>query len=114
MLQSVDIFKPCKDKNHFIEQIQKSSLIDVYIAALECQVKFCARATRESLPHFQLWKNATSVLDAGCGPAAFANEVKDLLSNKQYLGIDVEQSFIHAAKKEELDPLKFKFENQDI
>ena len=42
---------------------------------------------------------ARNVLDAGCGPGSLINGIRDLLKNKRYLGIDLEQKFIDRAKE---------------
>jgi len=97
-----------------LEDLKKIETIDLYAKTLELQAKVNNADTVSFIKSLPQFHKANDILDAGCGPAAFAYEIKGLLDKKNYIGIDLEPSFIKRAKEKFSTSDNFQFFVSDI
>src|SRR4051812_18006663 len=97
-----------------IEHLREMETKDLYASGLEDQAKINRSDTVAFISTLKEFEKATTVLDAGCGPAAFAQEIRHLLGNKSYLGIDIEPSFIRRAEEKFQGAIGIRFTVSDI
>lgn len=99
--------------NH-LDELKKIETTDLYAQTLEMQAKVNSADTISLFKSLSQFNKANYILDAGCGPAAFANEIKELIGKKDYIGIDLEPSFIQRAKDKFRNNNNFQFFVSDI
>lgn len=100
--------------NKNLDELKSIESIELYARTLESQAKVNNSDTVSFIRTLPQFISANSILDAGCGPAAFANEIKELVGNKKYLGIDLEPGFIQLAKDKFKSYENFEFLVSDI
>lgn len=79
----------------------------MYAETLDLQAQLVGNETREVLLSLPQFRNAKTFLDAGCGTGSQAEVLKDLLTDKQYLGIDISENHIARARKRFNDSFAF-------
>lgn len=97
-----------------LDELKKIETIELYALTLETQAKVNCSDTISFIKSLSQFNRANDILDAGCGPAAFAHEIKALIDNKNYVGIDLEPSFIRRAKEKFANINNFQFFTSDI
>jgi len=100
------------DKN--LDELKKTETINLYAKTLELQAKVNSSDTISFIKSLPQFNQANYILDAGCGPAAFAYEIKEFFDKKSYIGIDLEPSFIQRAKEKFRNTNNFQFFVSDI
>jgi SAM-dependent methyltransferase len=102
------------EQSSFIDTIRNATADEIYDWMHACQRKIAAYSFREYLMNLPAWATAKTVLDVGCGNAAFVREhCHTLFANKRYHGIDIDESLIFQAKVK-FRERHFTFQRADI
>src|SRR3989338_6377316 len=85
-----------------------------YAETLDLQARLCATETRKTLSELSAFINAQKILEVGCGAGAQVGVLDDLLSGKEYLGVDVSDELLSMAQKKFPGKQSVRFLCQDI
>lgn len=86
----------------------------LYADTLSLQALFCAEETRAVLSLLESFHKADQILEVGCGAGAQIDALADMLSSKEYFGIDVAQPLLDLAKARHSSKSNVHFECHDV